>query len=101
MEHKASKCKPALKFFINFTLGSKKYNIDFKYDQEKDNPQKIAVEMKEVLHLPDDKIEAIRDQIQSLVDRNLFARKRHGKAHKSSKSGLRAQNLSSKPDDVV
>ena len=48
-----------LKFFIKFRLGKKQYEIDFKYDTELDNPQKIANEMKYSLHLPDEKIDAI------------------------------------------
>jgi len=49
-----------LKFFIKLRLGNKKYEIDFKYDVERDNPQKIANEMKEYLHLPQEKIDAVK-----------------------------------------
>ena len=48
-----------LKFFIKFKLGKKQYEIDFKYDMERDNPQLIAQEMREMLHLPQNKIDAI------------------------------------------
>lgn len=47
------------KFLVKFRLGGKKYEIDFKYDPERDNPAKIAQEMKENLHLPQEKIDAI------------------------------------------
>jgi len=30
------------KFLVKFRLGGKKYEIDFKYDPERDNPAKIA-----------------------------------------------------------
>ena len=38
-----------LKFFINLKLGKKQYEINFKYDMERDNPQLIAQEMREML----------------------------------------------------
>ena len=41
-----------LKFFIKFKMGKKQYEIDFKYDLERDNPSQIAKEMKENLKLP-------------------------------------------------
>jgi len=50
-----------LKFFIKFKLGKKQYEIDFKYDMERDNPALIAQEMKEMLHLPQSKIDAIQN----------------------------------------
>ena len=41
-----------LKFFIKFKMGKKQYEIDFKYDLDRDNPTQIAKEMKENLKLP-------------------------------------------------
>ena len=59
-DKKKSKKKPnKIKINIKFKLGKKQYEIDFKYDLKKDNPQKIAIEMKDMLKLPEDKISAI------------------------------------------
>jgi len=52
-----------IKFFIKFKLGKKQYEIDFKYDTEHDNPQKIANEMRDSLNLPAEKIDAIKRRI--------------------------------------
>ena len=59
-EHEQKSKTNILKFFIKLRLGNKKYEIDFKYDVERDNPQKIANEMKEYLHLPQEKIDAVK-----------------------------------------
>lgn len=57
-----------VKFFIKFKLGKKQYEIDFKYDLEQDNPQLIAQEMRENLHLPHEKVDVIKNQIEKLVE---------------------------------
>jgi hypothetical protein len=49
-----------VKFFIKFKLGKKQYEIDFKYDMEEDNPAMIAQEMREMLTLPPEKVNAIQ-----------------------------------------
>lgn len=59
-----------LKFFIKFKLHQKQYEIDFKYDMDRDNPALIAQEMKEMLGLPQPKIDAIRKQLEALVAKN-------------------------------
>jgi hypothetical protein len=48
-------------------LGKKQYEIDFKYDTEHDNPQKIANEMRDSLNLPAEKIDAIKRQIEQTI----------------------------------
>ena len=59
-----------VKFFIKFKLGKKQYEIDFKYDMEEDNPSMIAQEMREMLQLPPEKVNAIQAQIEKLVEEN-------------------------------
>lgn len=56
-----SKKDKKVKFFIKFKLGKKQYEIDFKYDLEQDNPQLIAQEMRENLHLPHEKVDVIKN----------------------------------------
>ena len=46
---KTSDVNKKLKFFIKFKLDKKQYEINFKYDMERDNPQLIAQEMREML----------------------------------------------------
>ena len=43
------------------------YELQFKYDINADDPQKIANEMKESLNLPDEKILAIKKQLEKLI----------------------------------
>ena len=45
---------------MKLRLGDQKYAIDFKYDVERDNPETIANEMKEYLHLPQETIDAVK-----------------------------------------
>lgn len=69
---KSSRKKKQLTFFIKFKLGKKQYDIDFKYNMDEDNPQKIANEMKDLLNLPAEKIETIREQIEKVVSTQLL-----------------------------
>ena len=62
-----------LKFFVEFELDGRNYELDFKYDLEKDNPQKIAAELKEMkdhFNMPDEKIFEIKRKIEMLVGKN-------------------------------
>ena len=48
---------------MNFELKGRNYELDFIYDLQNDNPQKIAAEMKELkdqLGLPEEKINEIK-----------------------------------------
>jgi hypothetical protein len=56
-----------MRFFIKLKHGKKQYEIDFKYDPLNDNPEKIAKEMKDLLDFPDEKIEAIKKQIEKFL----------------------------------
>ena len=65
--------KKYLKFFLEFELDGRNYEIDFIYDLEKDNPQKIAAELKEMkdhFNMPDEKILEIKRKIEMLVGKN-------------------------------
>ncbi len=57
-------------------IGKSSYRIDFKYDVEKDCPQKIADEMKAGINLPDEKISAIKKQIEKHVRQNEAAKRK-------------------------
>ena len=65
------KNKHLLKFIIKFKLGKKQYELFFNYDIKRDDPQKIASEMKESLNLPVEKIAAIQKQLEKLVAKTL------------------------------
>ena len=49
-----------LKFDIKFRVNNTNYEIGFTYNLQEDNPEKIANEMKTMLQLPEEKINAIR-----------------------------------------
>ena len=54
-------------------MDGRNYEIDFIYDLEKDNPQKIAAELKEMkdhFNMPDEKITEIKRKIEMLVGKN-------------------------------
>lgn len=48
-----------MKFVIKLRHGAQKYVIDFIYNFKEDNPNKIAMEMRNNLNLPDHKIDKI------------------------------------------
>ena len=50
-----------LKFDIKFRVNNTNYEIGFTYNLQEDNPEKIANEMKTMLQLPEEKINAIRN----------------------------------------
>lgn len=59
-----------LKFDIKFRVNNTNYEIGFTYNLQEDNPEKIANEMKTMLQLPEEKINAIRHQIEKLVSQS-------------------------------
>lgn len=58
---------------MEFELHGRFYELDFKYDLEKDNPQKIAAELKEMkdhFNMPEEKIQELKAKIEMLVGKN-------------------------------